>query len=234
VSTLSATIGRGTTGARPAASEAGRLYYDSTAQIWYRDNGSSWDSCTPSALTNPMTTEGDSIYGGAAGVPTRLAIGATRKVYKSNGTDPGWAFPSLIGTRVSKAAVQSINHGAATALNCDTEAFDTDAFHDTVANNTRITVPAGFDGYAQLGGSVHFAGNTTGMREAYIRKGGATEYGRVEANAIYNAGYVTGLQPTTGPIAVAAADYFELMAYQDSGAALNVTINSFWLRWLGV
>lgn len=77
MSTLAATIGRGVTGSRPAASEAGRLYYDTTAQIWYRDNGSSWDASTPSSLSNPMTTSQDIIVGGASGTPGRLAIGAT-------------------------------------------------------------------------------------------------------------------------------------------------------------
>lgn len=92
MSTLAATIGRGVTGSRPAASEAGRLYYDTTASIWYRDNGSSWDNCTPASLTNPMTTGGDQIYGGASGVPTRLANGSLGQALISQGgtAAPAW------------------------------------------------------------------------------------------------------------------------------------------------
>lgn len=41
-------------------------------------------------LTNPMTTAGDMIYGGAAGAPTRLGIGTSGYVLTSNGSDPSW------------------------------------------------------------------------------------------------------------------------------------------------
>lgn len=45
------------------------------------------------ALTNPMTTGGDIIYGGASGVPTRLANGSNGQVLTSSGTTaaPTWA-----------------------------------------------------------------------------------------------------------------------------------------------
>lgn len=44
------------------------------------------------ALTNPMTTGGDLIYGGASGVPTRLANGSSGQLLKSNGgtSAPSW------------------------------------------------------------------------------------------------------------------------------------------------
>lgn len=43
-------------------------------------------------LTNPMTTEGDIIYGGASGAPTRLPAGAAGQVLQTNGTSaaPSW------------------------------------------------------------------------------------------------------------------------------------------------
>jgi hypothetical protein len=46
-----------------------------------------------SALTNPMTTGGDLIYGGASGVPTRLANGTSGQVPMSAGgtSAPTWA-----------------------------------------------------------------------------------------------------------------------------------------------
>lgn len=44
MSALSTVIGRGTNGARPAAGNTGRLYYDTTNSQLQRDNGSSWDS----------------------------------------------------------------------------------------------------------------------------------------------------------------------------------------------
>lgn len=44
-------------------------------------------------MENPMTTAGDSIYGGASGAPTRLAIGTAGQVWTVNAgaTAPEWA-----------------------------------------------------------------------------------------------------------------------------------------------
>ena len=50
-------------------------------------------------MTNPMTTGGDVIYGGASGVPTRLANGSAGQVLTSNGTTvaPSWQTPTGSG-----------------------------------------------------------------------------------------------------------------------------------------
>jgi hypothetical protein len=47
-------------------------------------------------LTNPMTTGGDIIYGGASGIPTRLANGSAGQILQSNGTTlaPSWVAAS--------------------------------------------------------------------------------------------------------------------------------------------
>lgn len=53
-------------------------------------------------MTNPMTTGGDVIYGGASGVPTRLANGSAGQILQSNGTTlaPSWvAAPSGTNTQ---------------------------------------------------------------------------------------------------------------------------------------
>jgi len=105
VAVLSSVIGRGTLAARPAAGNAGRLYFatDGSGTL-YRDNGSSWDSVegTGSGMTNPMTTAGDIIYGGASGTPTRLAIGTAGQVLKVNAgaTAPEWGAASGGGSLV--------------------------------------------------------------------------------------------------------------------------------------
>jgi hypothetical protein len=50
-------------------------------------------------LKNPMTTAGDTVYGGASGAPTSLAIGTAGQVYKVNAgaTAPEWADESAGG-----------------------------------------------------------------------------------------------------------------------------------------
>ena len=58
------------------------------------------------SLSNPMTTAGDIIKGGAAGIAERLAIGAAETMLRSNGTAPAWAVPSqvLIASEVKGSA----------------------------------------------------------------------------------------------------------------------------------
>lgn len=57
---------------------------------------SSGTVATVSGMSNPMTTAGDVIYGGASGTATRLAIGTAGQVLKVNSgaTAPEWASES--------------------------------------------------------------------------------------------------------------------------------------------
>ena len=57
-------------------------------------------------MTNPMTTGGDVIYGGASGAPTRLANGSAGQVLTSAGTTlaPTWETPTS-GGDVSKVGI---------------------------------------------------------------------------------------------------------------------------------
>lgn len=62
------------------------------------------------ALTNPMTTAGDLIYGGASGTPTRLADVATGSSLISGGVGvaPSWGHPTLSRSSVDLASDQTI------------------------------------------------------------------------------------------------------------------------------
>ncbi len=61
------------------------------------------------ALTNPMTTIGDIIYGGASGVPTRLAAGTSGNVLQTNGAGaPTWVAPGGGGGGSSLYGVSGI------------------------------------------------------------------------------------------------------------------------------
>lgn len=73
-------------------------------------------SAAGAGMTNPMTTGGDIIYGGAAGTPTRLANGTAGQVLTSQGTTlaPIWSTAG-VGDMVL-ASVQT-NSGAKTFLN---------------------------------------------------------------------------------------------------------------------
>ena len=73
-------------------------------------------SAVDGKMANPMTTAGDTIYGGASGVPTRLGIGTAGQVLtvNSGATAPEWADPSgggtslwtaITGTRASNTTI---------------------------------------------------------------------------------------------------------------------------------
>lgn len=64
-------------------------------------------------MTNPMTTAGDIIYGGASGVPTRLAAGSSTQLLHG-GTTPSWSAVSLTADVTGTLPVANGGTGAAT------------------------------------------------------------------------------------------------------------------------
>lgn len=138
------------------------------------------------------------------------------------------------GARVSEATGQSLTHATVAALTSnDAEVFDTDGYHGTASNTSRLTIPTSLGGKFMLGCTVRIDGNVTGMRDVSIRRNGsATVEARQHANAIYNAGYNAALSVSV-LVAAVATDYFEVWAYQDSGVALNGFLDNFWIVRLG-
>jgi len=93
------------------------------------------------------------------------------------------------------------------------------ALHSTVTNNTRFTAPLA--GIYRVSGSVSFAANATGVREAKIRAGGITDH---QIFTIPNCGAseLTRI-PVSGEVALAAAGYIEIYARQTSTGTLDAT-----------
>jgi hypothetical protein len=126
------------------------------------------------------------------------------------------------------------NNGA--ALTWDTEDVDTDGWHSTSSNTSRITPTKA--GYVRFSGTIGWAvgANTTTRRGVAIDTNGTNRrYGSMivpSATASQNV-YVTGLWtlPCNG-----TTDYFELIGYQNSGGALDTAdalstrFEAEWLR----
>lgn len=129
----------------------------------------------------------------------------------------------FIGAQVSNSVAQAVPDATATALTADTESFNTDSLHSTVSNTSRITVPV--TGYYLLNCNVYFAANTTGKRVVDFRLNGTTFFG---TSAVDPDGSLTDPNiPITAIVLLAATDYVEVIAFQNSLGSLNVTLQRF-------
>lgn len=123
--------------------------------------------------------------------------------------------------RANRTTTQSIADLTATAVSFTAaDSWDTDGFHSTVSNQSRLTVPSGLGGKYLIVASVPWANHTTGWRDLTIRANGSTgldstRVGSGVANP-YPISTITTIQQ------LAAGTYVEVTAWQNSGAALDV------------
>lgn len=133
-----------------------------------------------------------------------------------------------VSVLLTHSVAQSAATGTQTALAFDTEEHDPDGLHDPATNNTRITFTA--PGRYVLTAAAMFATSGTGIRQLSFRKNGTTYYAsnRVGAPSSDVAPLIT-----TVVVEVIAGDYFEVMAMQGSGGALDVTGQRFTAHKIG-
>ncbi len=123
------------------------------------------------------------------------------------------------------------NNSIATPLSWDTEVKDTDGWHSTSSNPSRVTPLKA--GWVEVNAVIHFAGNATGRRAVVVKKnGGTANYGEIKA-----ATSASGVSAVLfREIEVdGATDYLEIFPFQESGGALNtadVTNTFFSVKWL--
>jgi hypothetical protein len=194
------------------------------------------------AIQNAIVdAKGDLIAATAADTPARLAIGTNNQVLtvdSTAATGMKWATPTAATPTFSGVLLDNspgsynISNNTATALTFDTETYDTDGYHSTSSNTSRITIPAGKGGYFQVGGHFEMNANTSGFRILSIYKNGS----------VYKTVLTTpsGLEPSmmiTCPILLAAGDYVELFYTQTSGSTQAIYINggygAFYANYLG-
>jgi len=124
--------------------------------------------------------------------------------------------------RANRTTTQSIADITATAVSFTAaDSWDTDSFHSTVSNQSRLTVPSGLGGKYLIVATANWANNSTGWRDLRIRANGSTDLatGRVGTGAAnpYPISTITTVEQ------LAAGTYIEVTAWQNSGAALDVT-----------
>jgi hypothetical protein len=182
-----------------------------TAPEWSSDNA---------GMTNPMTTTGDTIYSSSGSTPARLGIGTTGQVLTVAAGVPSWATPaaSYRGVSLFGTTAQSIPNSTNTIMTFDSESWDTDGFHSTSVNTSRITIPAGLGGKYLVTMNAAPDLNGTGSRYMELFKNGSRLIicnGVSGSSSTYIGLYAAFV------VELVATDYIEMMVNQDRGSALN-------------
>jgi hypothetical protein len=195
-------------------------------------------------VTNSMATaidaKGDLIAGTGADAFSRLAVGTNGYVLTADSAEATgikWAAAAggstYAGVSVGNTSGSvSIANGTYTAVNWATEDFDTDGYHSTSSNTSRITIPTGKAGKYQVGGFLLWDPNTSGMRVISIYKNGTEwKYTSMPSSNQYPITEITTVMN------LAVADYIQVYVWQDSGSARDIfpysTQAQFYASFLG-
>lgn len=133
------------------------------------------------------------------------------------------------GALTKKAADQTAaNFTAVTAVVWDTDTYDTDAFHDTGVNTSRMTIPAGVN-YVRLRAGLNLALVTADVyTSAMIYKNGSASYAGF-ASASVESGITTPSLTVSSPVlSVAEADYFEVFLLVETDTSITITAATSW------
>ena len=176
-----------------------------------------------------LTAKGDLISATAASTVARLAVGSDAQILvadSSTSTGLKWATPSSGVTYAGVlvyAGDQSIANATETTLNWDSETYDTNTFHSTSSNTSRITIPTSYGGYYKVYCTVNFAANSTGQRQLFLYKNGTMISGFMQPPASTGGLYYLSLSTS---VSLVATDYLEIKVYQNSTGSLGMNGNA--------
>lgn len=211
-----------------AADTPARLAVGSNNQILMADSAQSTGLKWAASATSTLTAKGDLLTATAANTIARLGVGAdgtTLVADSAQSTGLKWAAASaaaFVGC-LAKGNTQTISNNTDTTISFgNADVYDTDNFHDTTTNNSRITIPTGKGGYYLIYGNVTWANNNANARAVYLYKNG------VRADQVYVYWYGSGAaqsyytQAFSTVVSAAAGDYFQIYVNQVSGGNLDV------------
>lgn len=134
---------------------------------------------------------------------------------------------------VYNSANLTITNNTNTACTFNSERWDNGGCHSTASNTSRITVPSGGDGIWLVGGAVRWSNtDTDGTRQVQLRVNGTLYIAIQECIGTAGDTHMT----VSKLVPLAAADYVELVVYQNSGSSIDVVSTSayspeFWAIW---
>ena len=157
---------------------------------------------------------------------------------KESGTDvatqgdlSGGGPVTLPRCRATRTANQSVGNASDTPITLPTEDVDSDGFHSTSVNTSRLTIPTGMGGTYMVSGNITWESNATGLRFCFPLLNGGGYNAEGVAHAAAN-GTATR-QSFSTLMELAAGDYIEVAGRQTSGANRNVTKASLQLVKVG-
>lgn len=136
-------------------------------------------------------------------------------------------FSTPPSVKAIRTAVQSLANATHTALAFNAaDQWDTDSFHSTTVNNTRITVPTGLGGIYHITGAAIFGPGADAIRNVRIMLNGVTQIAVIQQTQGDDFGVTLSVL-----YKLAAGNYVELTCYQNSGAAVNGTgtLSAHWV-----
>jgi hypothetical protein len=158
----------------------------------------------PATGTSPPATWGDTVRDDLETTAKPARCRAVRATSGLNVTDATW-----------------------TAVNFNDESWDTDTMHNTVTNNTRITIPTGFGGYWLVTGLVLMSAEativTTSARGARITTNGGSARNQF---LLLNANNQQFRSTFSDIMSLSAGDYIELEVWHNSGETLTADVGT--------
>ena len=131
------------------------------------------------------------------------------------------------GCRVARTTAQELTDSTVTAIEFTaTDLEDTDAYHSTSSNTSRLTIPSGLGGVYRVAGMIEFEVNGSNFRMLGYRINGSEVRWMQTATADFEPRISFSEE-----VELAVGAYVELIAYQNSGVALDATAARFGVRW---
>ena len=174
-----------------------------------------------------VTTKGDLIAATGNATPARLGVGTNGQVLTADSTAATgvkWATASssFVGCALFQSAAQSIPASTYTAVTFDSESFDTDAYHSTSSNTSRITIPSGKAGKYLFVRKINWAGAISASSYViYKMYKNGTDLASFGGYAMTSNGQLAVADSMI--VDAAVGDYFECFVFQNTAGSASTS-----------